>query len=187
MMRFGSWLSAGIAPVLLAGCASAPTHLLTLDAVAPASGAIRADYRGLPIAIPAVHVPAALDRTEFVTQPTAGEAQIDDYAHWAAPLGLLAREALVRDLTARLPAGAVLPPGSAGKPGATRTIDVTILALGTQPGSAFMQVAYRRLPDGPVRQVSLSAPATGTTPAATAEAFARLTGQLADRLAADLG
>jgi len=187
MMRVASCLSALPLALALAGCGSSPpTRILTLDAVAPPAAAIRADYRGPPVAIPAVHVPAALDRAEYVSRITAGEAGIDDFARWAAPLGLLARDALVRDLTARLPAGAVLPPGGTEGAGAVLTFDVTILSLDAGPGGATLQAAYRIVPGGVVRQVSLQAPTSGIGPVPGAQAFGVLIGELADRIVADL-
>ena len=170
----------------LASCTSPKTTLLTLDAAPPASDGVHADYQGLPIAVPAVHLPASLDRAEFVHQESAGQVKVDDFARWTAPLGLLARDVLVRDLTARLPAGAVLPPGTAGSAGQTRTLDVTILSFQAGASSATMQVAYRALPGGAVEQLTLSDPAGGSAPVPTAQAFGVLIGQLADRIAADM-
>ncbi len=170
----------------LAGCSSPKTTLLTLDAAPPAPDGVHADYRGLPIAVPAVHLPATLDRAEFVHQEQAGTVKVDDFARWTAPLGLLARDALVRDLTARLPAGSVLPPGTSGAAGKVRTLDVTILTFQADAGGATMQVAYRALPGGTVQQLSLVAPSTGIAPVPTAQAFGALIGQLADRIAADM-
>ena len=175
----------------LASCGGSPaTRMLTLDAVAPAPAAVQAGYRGRPVAIPAVHVPAVLDRAEFAHQIAAGEVKVDDFARWAAPLGLLARDTLVRDLIARLPAGAVLPPGAGGGGGVT-AIDVTILSFdagaGAGAGGATMAVVYRPLPGGAPRQLLLATPGAGGDPAATARAFSTLLGQLADRMAADIG
>lgn len=175
---------AGLA--MLAGCSSPKTTLLTLDTAPPPPEAVHAEYRGLPIAVPAVHLPASLDRAEFVHQEQAGTVKVDDFARWTAPLGLLARDALVRDLTVRLPAGAVLPPGASGSAGHARTLDVTILAFQTNAGGATMQVAYRALPGGTVQQLSLSAPSTGVAPVPTAQALTALIGALADRIAADM-
>ncbi len=172
--------------VVLAGCTSPKTTLLTLDASPPPADAVHADYRGLPIAVPAVHLPVALDRAEFVHQESAGEVKVDDFARWTAPLGLLARDALVRDLTARLPAGAVLPPGTVGAAGKARTLDVTILAFQAGPAGATMQVAYRVVPGGAVQQLSLATPGAGAAPVPTAQAFGALIGELADRIAADM-
>lgn len=170
----------------LAGCGRSPrTRTLTLDAAAPPPGRVRADYRGPPIAVPAVHLPAAIDRAEFARETGAGEVKVDDFARWAASPGLLARDALVRDLTARLPEGAVLPPGTPA--GAARLLDVTILSLDPGPGTPTMQAAYRWLPGGAVRQVRLTLPSTAAAdPAAAARAASALLGALADRIAADL-
>lgn len=170
----------------LAGCTSPKTTLLTLDAAPPAPDGVHADYRGLPIAVPAVHLPATLDRAEFVQQQSAGEVKVNDFARWTAPLGLLARDTLVRDLTARLPAGSVLPPGMGGSAGRARTLDVTILSFQAGPSGATMQIAYRTIPDGAVQQLTLSAPYRGISPVPTAQAFGALIGQLADRIAADM-
>ncbi len=126
----------------LSGCTSPRTILLTLDTAPPAPDAVQADYRGLPITVPAVHLPSSLDRAEFIHQENAGEVKIDDFARWTAPLGLLARDALVRDLTARLPAGSVLPPGANAGTGHARTLDVTILSFQAAPDGATMQVAW---------------------------------------------
>lgn len=174
------------AALILAGCAhSPPTTMLTLDP-APPAGTARAGYAGRAIVIPAVHVPAVLDRAEFVRQTAPGEVRIDDFARWAAPLGLLARDTLIRDLTARLPAGAVLPPGSSGGQGNAATLDVTILSFGGTADGMRLDVAYRLLPDGPLRQASFTAPGNAADPVGTARAFSALIGELADRLAADL-
>lgn len=180
-------LAALLAPLMaLTGCGHSPsTTLLTLDAAPPPPAGIRADYRGLPLAVPAVHLPVALDRPEYVTQVSAGEAKVDDFAKWVAPLGSLARDTLVRDLTARLPAGAVLPPGATGGAG-VRVIDVTLLSFAGGPGEAVMQAAFRALPGGPVRQVELRVPAAAGGPVPSAQAFGVLLGQLADRIVADL-
>ena len=170
----------------LAGCAhSPPTVLLTLDAASPAPAGVRADYRGRPLAIPAVHLPAELDRPEYVSRTAPGEAQVDDFVHWIAPLGTLARDTLVRDLTARLPAGSVLPPGATGGVG-VRTIDVAILSFTHGSGTARMQAAFREVPHGPVRQVDLQVPMGTDSPAGGAQAFGVLLGQLADQIAAGL-
>jgi len=179
MRRLGALLA-----LALAGCAhSPPTTLLTLDTAAPADGTVRAGYRGRPISVPAVHLPALLDRAEYVRQAGAAEVQVDDFARWAAPLGLLARDTLVRDLTLRLPAGAVLPPGATD--GGARVVSVTVLAFADDATGARLDVAYRFLPGGPVRQASFSAPADGPGPTASARRLGALIGQLADRIAAD--
>ncbi|WBO23708.1 PqiC family protein [Sphingomonas abietis] len=174
-----------VALLALAGCTSPKSILLTLDAAPPVPAAVHAGYHGLPILVPAVHLPASLDRAEFVHQENAGEVKVDDFARWTAPLGLLARDALIRDLTARLPAGSVLPPGMVAARGHARTLDVTILGVQTAPGAATMQVAYRALPHGAVQQLQLTTTTTGIAPVPVAQALGVLIGQLADRIAQD--
>jgi uncharacterized lipoprotein YmbA len=170
----------------LAACGHSPaTTLLTLDAAPPPPAGVLAAYRGRSIAVPAVHLPIALDRPEYVAQVAPAQATVDDFAKWVAPLGTLARDTLVRDLTARLPAGAVLPPGATGGAG-VRVIDVTLLSFSGGPGEAVMQVAFRALPQGPVRQVELRVPASAGGAVPGAQAFGALLGQLADRIVADL-
>lgn len=176
-----------LAPLtVLAGCGHSPsTTLLTLAATPPPQ-TTRIDYRGPPVAIPAIHLPAELDRAEYVDHVSPDQIRVDDFARWIAPLGTLARDTLVRDLMARLPAGTVLPPGAAGGAG-SRTIDVTILSVHAGASEAVMQAAYREVPNGVVRQVEMRTPILAPgQPVQNAEAFSELVGQLADRIAEQL-
>jgi len=173
--------------LLVTACGSSPaTTLLTLDPVTPPPAAVHADYRGPVIVIPAVHVPAVIDRTEFVHQVTAGSAKVDDLAHWAAPLGLLSRDTLVRDLIARLPEGKVLPPGATAPRKGASVIDVTILGFATTPNGATMQISWRLLPDGATRQVSFNVEQPISTPPTAATAYAALIAMLADNMSGEL-
>ena len=175
--------------LLLSGCGhSAPTQFLTLDPVPPASGLV--EYRGSSIRVPAVRIPPALDRDEFVQKSAPGEIKVDDLVRWSGPLGLLARNTLVIDLAARLPAGIVsapdAPPQSAG-----RRVDVSIVSLEIVGGEASLQVAYEFLPDvdqssASYRQWATLRVPSGPTPLEAARAYSALLGQLADRIAADL-
>ncbi len=169
--------------VALAGCTSPPSTTLTLDIAPPRADAVRDRYAGPPIAIPAVHVPATIDRVEFVRQVAAGQVRVDDFARWSAPLGTLARDALVRDLTARLPDGKVLPPGATGAAGRDLTLDVTILSFDAAGGRAHMQAAVRTLPGGTARTMTVDTALAGDTAVSTANAFTILLGILADRIA----
>ena len=179
-------IGALVAFATVAGCSSPPSTTLTLDVAAPGADAVRAGYSGPPVAIPAVHMPAAIDRVEFVRQITAGQLQVDDFARWSAPLGTLARDALVRDLTARLPSGSVLPPGSTAAAGHGVTLDVTILSLDASGGQARMQAAFRRVPGGMVQQAVLQTALSDDRPVSAANAFTALLGQLADHITAAL-
>lgn len=170
---------------VLAGCGHSPkTRILTLDMAPPSNGGQRLDYRGPPIVVPAVHVPSAVDRAEYASQPSSGEIKVDDFAHWAAPLGLLARDALVQDLIARLPAGKVAPAGIAIDP-SKRVLDVTIVSIGATPDGGALQAAYRLLPGGPLRNVTVQT-SGASNPIEGSRAFAQLLGLLADRIVSDL-
>lgn len=179
--------SARLAALALAVAAAAcshspPTRFLTLDA---AAGPARPDYRGPPVALPAVVLPAALDRAEYAAPAGPGRVRVSDFDRWAAPLGRLARDTLVLDLTARLPAGSVLPPDAPVPAGATR-VDAAVLSL--DPGGR-MRLAYAVHAPGqaPLRRVvDLAAPASGADATAAATTFSALLAQAADRIAADL-
>lgn len=174
-----------VAAIAMTGCGHSPsTTMLTLDAVAPPHGPVPA-YHGPPIAIPAVHIPASLDHAEFVDEPSAGVAKLNDFAQWIAPMGILARDALIRDLMARLSAGAVLPPGSTGVASA-RTLDVTILSFAGGQDSGRLQAVWRVVPDGRVQPIDLTADGAGVGPVASAQLLSKLLGQLADAIANDL-
>jgi uncharacterized lipoprotein YmbA len=148
-------------------------------------------YRGTTIRVPAVRIPPALDRNEFVQGSAPGEVKVDDLVRWSAPLGMLSRNTLIIDLASRLLPGAVAPPDSPAQSGGVR-VDVSILSLETTDGEASMQAAYQFTPDdgqasATYRQWAiLHLPIAARTPPETARAFSALLGQLADRIAADL-
>jgi uncharacterized lipoprotein YmbA len=171
--------------VLLAGCGHSPgATFLTIDAAPPASAPL-ATYRGAPLRVPSVHVPVTLDRPEFIRQPAAGTLAVDDFARWSAPLGALARETLIRDLVARLPAGSVLAPDAAPvRPEVV--VQTTVLDFTPAGDMATMTVSYRTGAAPLPRVVQLRAPLAGATPVDAARAWGALIGQLADRIVADL-
>ncbi|WNO53809.1 PqiC family protein [Stakelama saccharophila] len=173
----------------LAACGGSPaTTMLTLDPVPPAAPATA--YAGPPLRIPALHLPATLDRVEFVQQLSAGTVQIDDFTRWAAPPGLLARDTLIRDLTQRLPEGKVLPPDAAAVTPEVR-LDATVLSFDATAGEAVLQVSYRLVDaaqgrEPPRRLVELRTPVADMQPVAQARALSTLLGRFADRVAADI-
>ena len=163
---------------------------MTLEPVASASG-VGSGYRGAPIRVPAVRVPPELDREEFMQKGAPGELKIDDLVRWSAPLGMLARNTLIMDLSSRLPPGKVSPPDAPAQ-SAGRRIDVSILSMGIVGGDASLQAAYEFVADdgqssATYRQwVTLHEATVGRTPLEAARAFSSLLGQLADRIASDL-
>ncbi|WP_375380775.1 membrane integrity-associated transporter subunit PqiC [uncultured Sphingomonas sp.] len=171
--------------LLLSGCGHSPAAtFLTIDPAPPAVGASAA-YAGPPLRVPFVHVPATLDRPEFVHQVAAGTLAVDDFARWSAPLGRLARDTLIRDLVQRLPAGSVLAPDAApAKPEVM--VQATVLDFTPAGTTATMTVSYRVGLSPVPRVVQLQAPLAGPTPVAAAQAWSALVGQLADRIVTDL-
>lgn len=177
-----------LASMPLSGCGHSPaTTFLVIDP-APPTTASASTYAGPPLRVPFVHLPVTVDRPELVRQDAAGTIAIDDFARWSAPLGLLARGALVQDLTARLPAGAVLPPDA---PTAAREVRVeaTVLSFDATAGEATMTVSYRMVRTGTDPRplvAQLTTPLTDDAPSRRAQAWSRLLAQLSDRIVAEL-
>lgn len=167
----------------LGGCGHSPqTHLLTLDLAPPV--APPAAYAGAPVRVTAVEIPPALDRLEFVAAVAPGELEIRDQYRWSASLGALAREALMRDLSARLPSGAVLPLDTPARKG-NRRADVSILALTALPDRTVMEAIVSVAVDGEDRAVRrhviVTQPHAGDAlPGATAADYGLLLGKVAD-------
>jgi uncharacterized protein len=172
--------------LMLAACGHSPeTQFLTLD---PVPGAPTSGHRGVAVRVPSIQVPPELDRVEFARQTGPGQMKVEDFVHWSAPLGMLARNTLILDLAQRLPSGAVLPPDSAARPGGLRAT-VAILSFGTAGSDATMTATYAFGPEDGVAAAPRWAElrtAGGQTPVETARAFSALLGLLADRMAADL-
>ncbi len=186
LTRLGLLVAAG---AVLTACASSPTRFFTLDPVSP-SQPPATGYAGPPVKVLAVNIPPALDREELVSETAPGEVKVHDLEHWEAPLGLTARQVLVQDLAARLPAGAVLGPASPGGDGVA-TLSVDIVAFRAGPQGAQMQASWNvSLPGG--AQVfrspllALETPNSVTDGAGAAQALSGLLSQMSDQIAARL-
>jgi uncharacterized lipoprotein YmbA len=145
---------------------------------------------GPQLRIDAVHVPPSLDRVQMLGHTAPGELQIDELDHWAAPLGLLARQALTADLQARLPQGRVLLPSLAKPPGA-ESLAVEILSFRADARGARLEAGW--LLTSPLQPRALSVTGVvlrtenpSATPATLAGALSNLLAGLADRIAASL-
>jgi uncharacterized lipoprotein YmbA len=177
------------AAAVLAGCGhSPPTRFFTVEPTAPATRA--AEVRMAPVQLDAVHIPAVLDRPQIVTRAGPGRLELDDQDQWGAPFGQVLRQALAKNLLARLPAGTFVLP-EAPRPADARGLVVNVLELqGDGRGAVRLQASWSLLdPSGKVmltRDVQLSAPAATTGAPAEAAAISRLTGELADQIAAVL-
>ena len=181
------------AALLLAGCGHSPAATFLVLDPAPPSSPAAAGYAGPPLRVPFVHLPVTVDRPELVRQDAAGTVKVDDFARWAAPLGLQARDTLIRDLTVRLPAGAVLPPDAPPAPREVR-VEVTVLSFDVAGGQAVLTASYRLAGPGAgagaggarPALAQLSTPLADDGAASRAQAWSRLIGQLSDRMVAAL-
>jgi len=180
-----SWLLAlGLCGLAAACSSSAPTRFFTLSPVPGAASA----YAGPPIKIAEVQIPPSMDRLELVRQGAGNELSVDDFAHWAASLGDLARTALTQDLAARLPAGRVVYP-DVSEPDGTLRVSIDLLAFTCAPDRASLEASWtlaaKSKPAGTPRQLRLSG-SCGTDGPAEAAALSALLGQLADAVTADV-
>jgi uncharacterized lipoprotein YmbA len=179
-----------IAAAALFGCASPPTHYLGIESVAAAAPAAMA-YAGPQIEILTVTLPPEVDRAELLRKTGPGQYQVRDFEHWVAPLGGMVRQALTADLAARLPPGSVID-SEQGKTAGTADVSVHILALNTEGTAATLTVNWSwALPSPPPRawhtyQLNLVTQLPDDGGPATAAAFSKLVGELADRMAAQL-
>lgn len=185
------FIAAVLACSALTACGTSPaTTFLALEPIPPM---MTSAYRGPPVRIPFLRVPVILDRPEFVRQ-VASTVEVSDFNRWAAPLGRLARDTLIQDLQARLPAGTVLPPDAGAVTPEVRA-EATVLSFAASGGEAQMNVSYRIVPasmspglsaEAPPRPITLRTPLLSDDPVSQARAWSALLGQLADRIAADV-
>jgi len=195
----------------VAGCShSPPTQFYVLAPSAPASQ-IAKPYRGAPIRIATVDFPPEFDRPELIDNRSRSELIVLDFAHWAAPIGALARQTLTEDLAARLPPGQVVDSNASNLP--HRDIDVAILVLRREGAATNLELTWtlspRRgepsaagstQPAGPAIQAALSAgaghseshtlqmsePSTASGPQDQADVVGRLLARTADHIALTL-
>ncbi len=179
----------------LTGCASSPpTHFFTLDPVASSAGPARAGSgagaKSEPVKIDAVHIPPALDRNSMVRGESDSQLEISSQDRWAGDLGETIRKVLTQDLASRLPAGMVIAPESPA-PRNARGLVVEILTFQPQGGEVVLDADWTLLEGtqtNPVlhRSVHLTTAAPATAQG-QATAMSTLLGQLADRMAAEIG
>jgi len=181
-------MAAGLLILQLMSCHSAPTRFYTLYAVAPVAPLSR--YAGPAIRIDAVHVPAALDRIEVVSDIAPGELKVSDLDYWSAPLAQVAKQALSADMVARLPSGRVIFSNLA-KPEGTLGVSVDILDFGADTRGAYIEASWiitATSTDAVSRRgtANFRVRHSGTNATAIAQALSALLAQLADKIGADL-
>ena len=177
----------------LTACASSPpTRFFALDVAAPGSSPAQDRASGMtdPVKIDAVHIPPALDRESMVRGESGNQLEISSQDRWAGDLGEMIRRVLTQDLAARLPSGMVIAPESPA-PRSARGIVVDIMTFQPQAGEVVLDADWTLLQgtqSNPVlrRSLHLTAPAAASAQGQAAS-MSDLLGQLADRMAADLG
>jgi uncharacterized lipoprotein YmbA len=174
----------------LGACHSAPTRIYTLEA---APGTRLDSYQAPALRVDSLSVPAGWDRIEILCPSVAGELKISDFDHWSEPLGQVARQTLSADLSERLPSGSVVYP-RLQKPSSALGVNIDILEFSIVGARASMQASWIITPSGSAAsgapaakrsEALLQSPMPSSEPAAVAQAWSVLLGQLADHIAAD--
>ncbi len=181
------WVAGCAVAAALGGCRSASTRIYTLEAAAPASHI--EVYHAPALRVDTLNVPASWDRMEILKISAAGTLQISDFDHWAAPLAQMARQTLSDDLDERLPSGSVIYP-RLPKPSGALGVNVDILNFNIVARQASIRASWIIVPSGDAQRAKRSAASLHSSmnsdePAAVAQAWSDLIGQLADRIAAD--
>ena len=93
-----SLFSFGLA-VILAGCASAPSHFYTLDPAAKSDGAPAVDC---VVVVGPVFIPYVVDRPQFMVVTAPNRVEFDEFNRWAAPLNDSIARVVSQDLSSLL-------------------------------------------------------------------------------------
>ena len=191
-----SRLTPALLLLTLAACASSPpTRFFALDPApsgAPAAAPGGAGHSAAqPVKIDAVHVPPALDRSSMVRGESDNQLEISSQDRWAGDLGEMIRRVLTQDLASRLPGGMVIAPDSPAPPNA-RGLVIDILTFQPQATGEVVLDADWTLLEGtqsnPVRRRSVHLTGSAASSAqGEAAAMSTLLGQLADRIAGEIG
>jgi uncharacterized lipoprotein YmbA len=192
MTRSFTSLGALLLAAALTGCGTSPApryHALGIVTPAQASGGARLLVEILPVA-----VPERLNREEMVLTGDAGQLDVRDGDHWAAPLPDEIRQILTDTLWRRLWAADVyqapVKPTTDGLP--QYRLALRVERFEATPGrSAVVEGSWtaRKLPLGRLAtcRASITVPLPNHTPDAAATALSTGTGQLAGLVADSIG
>ncbi|TFW08739.1 membrane integrity-associated transporter subunit PqiC [Oxalobacteraceae bacterium OM1] len=175
----------------LAGCASAPATVYTLNPAAqPVAKSPAADRATFSVAVGPVRVPEAVDRPELVLREGTNRIQILELHRWSQPLAAEIAQALVTDLAARLPQARVMPNPSSVAQGADYRITVDVGRFDAIAGEAVeVWAAWRINPTQGkpvIGQSRIREAVEGAGNDAVVAAFARAVARIGDDLAASL-
>ena len=141
-----------------------------------------------PIQVAQVHLPPSLDREQMVRHTGANTLDISDQHRWSAPLDLMIREVLSRDLMKLLPPGKLILPQEPA-PASTRNIVVNVVEFAADAqGTVRFEWTWSLIvpePGAPPkhRAVQLSEPA-GDDTASQVKSMSRILERLAAQIAA---
>jgi hypothetical protein len=178
--------------ITLNGCGSSSPpryHGLTIAAPTQSSGSARLLVEILPVALP-----ERLNREEMVLTGAAGQLDVRDTDHWAAPLSDEIRQILTDSLWGYLRAADVylapVVPGAGGL--ASYRLALRVERFEAMPGHrAAVEGSWtvRLLPQGPPAtcRANITVPLPDLTPDAAAAALSTATGQLARQVADSVG
>jgi uncharacterized protein len=179
-------------PLLLAGCASAPTHFYTLAPAPPAARLTAQPSLDPPIEVGDIPVPSVIDTNSIVLSAGDDRLDVSSQDQWGAPLGQLIRQALTADLIARLASGSVLAPGSPAPRSGLRVLSLQITRfMGDTAGHVALDVSWEIIKGGSSTVISrgqetIEVPAASGRIDAIVPAMSQALAQLADRLVSRL-
>lgn len=185
-----------LAPLLmmlaLAACSSAKTATYTLKPVPPRAGAVSGHALRPPIEVGQIALPATIDRNAIVLTAPGDRLEVQQTSVWGAPLRELIRSALSHDLSARLPQGSVLAPGTPAPKGGLRILTVAIQHFaGSTDGRVALDADWTiarsgHQPKGQPNRERIVIQAGSGTAQAVVPAMSAALGRLADRIADQL-
>ncbi len=178
--------------LLLAGCGSASTSYYTLDPMSPATPLFGSHALRPPIEVAQIQLPGTIDRSSIVLD--AGSDRLDVSANdaWGAPLDQTIRRTLSSDLSERLPAGSVLPPGTPAPSGGVQVLTVIIdRFIGDTNGRVILSVAWSitrsgATSSGPLHRERIETTARSGSVADVVPAMSKALAELANRIAITL-
>jgi len=140
----GAWVLA----LLFCGCASTPSHLYTLSAVAAAAPNPDPGLSKLVIVIGPVSIPAIVDVPQIVVHTGPNQVSLNEFNRWASPLGTNITQVVGNNLTALLGTPRV---SSALNIDADYRVSIDVQTFESAPGDAATLSALwtvRRVKDG---------------------------------------
>lgn len=176
--------------LMLAACAGTTDHFYTLN-TAPDAAPPQRPAPTTPVRL-SVSVPSLVDRSEMVLSTSTSGVLILDHERWATPLSDQVVQTLARDIERRRPdllIGDRRFDQSASTPVSLR---VDIIRMSAQRGGGAGIEAHWRIVDAAsgtdrLGSGAFEAAGNGDGYAVVAQAYSRLLGDLADRLAAEIG